>query len=59
MRLVSFERGDGSRIFINPLQVRTVVVSDKAMSYIQFDTDHVIMVKGSAEQVAEALAQDS
>jgi hypothetical protein len=57
MRLISFERGDGSRIFINPLQVRTLVVSDRAMTYIQFDSDHVIMVKGTAEEVADALSK--
>ncbi len=55
MRLISFERGDGSRVYVNPAQVRAVLVSEKTMSYIQFDNDHVLMVKGGAEEVARAL----
>jgi hypothetical protein len=55
MRFISFERGDGSTACINPLQVRAVVFSTATMTYVQFDSDHVIMVKGSVEQVARSL----
>jgi hypothetical protein len=55
MRLIAFERGDGSTIYINPLQVRAVLVSNETTSYIQFDNDHVLMVKGDIHKVVRAI----
>ena len=57
MRLVAFERGDGSAVYVNPLQIRAVLMSGDKMSYVQFDNDHVLMVKGSIEEVVRALNQ--
>jgi hypothetical protein len=55
MRLVKLPRADGTAAFINPLLVRAVVVNDKQTSMIQFDNDHVIMVREPAETVAERI----
>jgi hypothetical protein len=55
MRLISFERGDGSTAYINPLLVRAVVFSTATMTFLQFDSDHVVMVKGSVDEVARTL----
>ncbi len=55
MRLVAFERGDGSTIYVNPVQIRAVLVSNESMSYIQFDNDHVLMVKGDIRKVVQAI----
>jgi len=55
MRLISFERGDGTKVFINPQLVRAVAASDQTRTYIQFDLDHVILVKGTADDVVRAL----
>jgi hypothetical protein len=32
MRLVAFERGDGSTVYVNPLQIRAVLMSGDKMS---------------------------
>jgi hypothetical protein len=55
MRLIPFERGDGTTAYLNPMQVRAVVFSTATMTFVQFDSDHVIMVKGSVDQVARSL----
>ena len=56
MRLVKLPRSDGSFAYINPLLVRAVVVNDRQTSMIQFDADHVIMVREEAEKVAQRIA---
>jgi hypothetical protein len=55
MHLVRLPRADGTEAFINPLLVRAVVVNDKQTSMIQFDNDHVIMVREPAQKVAERI----
>jgi len=55
MRLVKLPRADGTNAYINPLLVRAVVVNDKLTSMIQFDNDHVIMVRETADKVAERI----
>lgn len=55
MRLVKLPRADGTNAYINPLLVRAVVVNDKLTSMIQFDNDHVIMVREAADKVAERI----
>ena len=55
MRLVRLPRADGTNAYINPLLVRAVVVNDKQTSMIQFDNDHVIMVRETADKVAERI----
>jgi hypothetical protein len=32
MRLVAFERGDGSAVYVNPLQIRAMLMSGDKMS---------------------------
>ncbi len=55
MRLVKLPRSDGSFAYVNPLLVRAVVVNDRQTSMIQFDADHVIMVREEAEKVAQRI----
>lgn len=55
MRLVKLPRADGTNAYINPRLVRAVVVNDKLTSMIQFDNDHVIMVRETADKVAERI----
>jgi len=55
MRLVRLPRADGTVAYVNPRLVRAVVVNDKQTSMIQFDNDHVIMVRETADKVAERI----
>ena len=55
MRLVKLSRSDGTFAYVNPLLVRAVVVNDRLTSMVQFDADHVIMVREEAEKVAEKI----
>ena len=57
MHLVKLPRADGTFAFINPRLVRAVVMNDKQTAMIQFDADHVIMVREQAEKVAELIAE--
>ncbi len=57
MHLVKLPRADGTFAFINPHLVRAVVMNDKQTAMIQFDADHVIMVREQAEKVAELIAE--
>ena len=52
MRLIRILRADGTSAFVNPLLVRAVIANDKRTSMIQFDNDHVIMARDTAEVVA-------
>ena len=56
MHLVKLPRADGTFAFINPHLVRAIVMNDKQTAMIQFDADHVIMVREQAEKVAELIA---
>lgn len=56
MRLVKLPRSDGSFAYVNPLLVRAVIVNDRQTSMIQFDADHVIMVREEAEKVAQQIS---
>ena len=53
MRLVKLPRADGTVAYINPHLVRAVIVNDKQTSMIQFDNDHVIMVREPVDKVAQ------
>ena len=53
MRFVKVLRADGTMAFVNPQLVRAVVVSDKQISFIQFDSDHVLMIREQVEKVAQ------
>lgn len=59
MRLVKLSRSDGTFAYVNPLLVRAVVVNDRLTSMVQFDADHVIMVREEAEKVAEKIMAGS
>ncbi len=59
MRLVKLSRSDGTFAYVNPLLVRAVVVNDRQTSMVQFDADHVIMVREEAEKVAEKIMASS
>ena len=53
MHFVKVTRADGTVAFINPQLVRAVVASEKQVSYIQFDNDHVLMIREPVEKVAQ------
>lgn len=53
MRLVRVVRVDGTIAHVNPQLVRAVVYSDKEISLIQFDSDHVLMIRADVEKVAK------
>jgi hypothetical protein len=56
MRLVRLPRADGTVAYINPHLVRAVIVNDdKQTALIQFDNDHVIMVREQAGKVADEI----
>ena len=55
MRLVRLPRADGTVAYINPHLIRAVIVNDKQTAMIQFDNDHVIMVREQADKVAEQI----
>ena len=55
MRLVRLPRADGTVAYINPHLIRAVIVNDKQTSMIQFDNDHVIMVREQADKVADQI----
>jgi uncharacterized protein YlzI (FlbEa/FlbD family) len=55
MRLVRVPRADGTVAYINPHLIRAVIVNDKLTAMIQFDNDHVIMVREQADKVAEQI----
>lgn len=55
MRLVRLPRADGTVAYINPHLIRAVIVNDKQTSMIQFDNDHVIMVREQVDKVAEQI----
>jgi uncharacterized protein YlzI (FlbEa/FlbD family) len=56
MRLVRLPRADGTFAYINPHLVRAVVVNeDKQTTLVQFDNDHVIMVREHADKVAQEI----
>jgi len=52
MRLIKVTRADGTSAFVNPQLVRAVVATEKQMSFIQFDNDHVLMIREKVETVA-------
>jgi len=56
MHLVKLPRSDGTFAFVNPQLIRAVVVNDRQTSMVQFDADHVIMIREEAEKVAEQIA---
>ena len=39
--------------YINPQLVRAVVASDKEISLVQFDNDHVLMIREQVDKVAQ------
>jgi len=53
MRLVKVPRADGSVAYVNPQLVRAVVASDKHISLIQFDNDHVLMLREQVDKIAQ------
>jgi uncharacterized protein YlzI (FlbEa/FlbD family) len=55
MRLIKVTRADGTSAFVNPQLVRAVVAAEKQMSFIQFDHDHVLMIRETAETVAKEI----
>jgi uncharacterized protein YlzI (FlbEa/FlbD family) len=56
MRLVRLPRADGTIAYINPHLVRAVIVNDdKQTTLVQFDNDHVIMIREQADKVAEKI----
>jgi hypothetical protein len=55
MRFVKIPRADGTFAFINPHMVRAVVANDKFISIVQFDNDHVLMIREPVEKVAEQI----
>ena len=56
MRLVRLPRADGTIAYINPDLIRAVIVNDdKQTTLVQFDNDHVIMVREQADKVAEKI----
>jgi uncharacterized protein YlzI (FlbEa/FlbD family) len=55
MRLVKLPRADGTVAYINPHLIRAVIVNDKQTAMIQFDNDHVIMVREQADKVAQEI----
>jgi len=55
MRLIKVTRADGTSAFVNPQLVRAVVATEKQMSFIQFDNDHVLMIREKVETVAQEI----
>ena len=53
MRFVRVPRADGTMAYINPQLVRPVVASDKDISLVQFDNDHVLMIREQVDKVAQ------
>lgn len=53
MRFVRVPRADGTMAYINPQLVRAVVASDKDISLVQFDNDHVLMIREQVDKVAQ------
>ena len=53
MRFVRVPRADGTMAYINPQLVRAVVASDKEISLVQFDNDHVLMIREQVDKVAQ------
>jgi hypothetical protein len=57
MRFVPLQRADGTTVYVNATLVRAVAVteSDKSTSLVQFDQDHVILIRELAEKVAQLI----
>jgi len=55
MRFIALPRADGTTIYVNPVMVRAVVEQDKSISYLQFDQDHVVMLREKADKIVEMI----
>jgi len=55
MRLIRFPRADGTNVYVNPQLVRAVVASDKDFSLIEFDNAHVLMIRGTVDELAKEI----
>ena len=56
MHLIKFPRADGTNAYVNPVMIRAVVASDKEFSLVQFDNEHVLMIRAPVDKIAEDIA---
>ena len=59
MRLCMFKTTERVTIYVNPQLVRAVSHHSDAISRIQFDKDHFILVNDPAEEVTRAIEKAS